>query len=132
MIKPIDFLETNPYPYFPTDLQPQIMSLLAIANGTSVIKENIFEARNKHIIELNKLGCNILENDNMFIINGVDGLVGTTVFSKDLRGGAGLITAALFAKGTTTIEGACYINRGYENLDKKLSLLGADIKYIKD
>ena len=79
-----------------------------------------------------KLGCNILENDNTFIINGVDNLTGTTVFSKDLRGGAGLITAGLFAKGKTVVEGACYINRGYENLDKKLNLLGADIKYIKD
>ena len=132
IIKPIEFLETKPYPYFPTDLQPQIMSLLAVAKGTSTIKENIFEARNKHIAELNKLGCNILENDNTFIINGVDNLTGTTVFSKDLRGGAGLITAGLFAKGKTVVEGACYINRGYENLDKKLNLLGADIKYIKD
>lgn len=131
-INPIKFLETKPYPHFPTDLQPQIMSLLAIAKGKSIIKETIFEARNKHIIELNKLGCKIVEKNNMFIIDGVDRLNGTTVFAKDLRGGAGLITAGLFAKGKTIVEGASYINRGYENLDEKLSLLGADIKYIKD
>lgn len=130
--KPIDFLETKPYPYFPTDLQPQIMSLLATIKGTSIIKENIFEARDKHIKELNKLGCNILIDKNIFIINGVESLKGSTVFSKDLRGGAALICAGLFAEGKTIVEGSTYINRGYENLDKKLSILGANIKYIKD
>ena len=131
-LKPVDFLETKPYPYFPTDLQPQLMALLATVDGISIIKENIFEARNKHIPELNKMGCNIVEDNNMFIINGVDNLTGEKVYSKDLRGGASLITAGLFAKGKTTVEGACYINRGYELLDKKLNILGADIKYIKD
>lgn len=131
-LKPVDFLETKPYPYFPTDLQPQLMALLATVDGISIIKENIFEARNKHIPELNKMGCNIVEDNNMFIINGVNNLTGEKVYSKDLRGGASLITAGLFAKGKTIVEGACYINRGYELLDKKLNILGADIKYIKD
>ena len=131
-IKPIKFLETNPYPYFPTDLQPQIMSLLALANGKSIIKENIFESRNKHIKELNKLGCKISENENMFIIQGVENLTGNKVFAEDLRGGAALICAGLIAEGETIVEGACYINRGYENLDKKLTLLGANIKYLKN
>ena len=131
-LKPVDLLETKPYPYFPTDLQPQLMALLATVLGISIIKENILEARNKHIPELNKMGCNIVEDNNMFIINGVDNLTGEKVYSKDLRGGASLITAGLFAKGKTTVEGACYINRGYELLDKKLNILGADIKYIKD
>lgn len=131
-IKNIEFLETNPYPYFPTDLQPQLISLLATAKGKSVIKENIFEARNKHIKELNSLGCNILEKENIFVVNGVDTLKGKRVFAKDLRGGAALICAGLFAEGETIVEGACYINRGYENLDKKLNLLGANIKYVKN
>lgn len=131
-IKPIDFLETNPYPHFPTDLQPQMMSLLAIAKGKSVIKENIFEARNKHIKELNKLGSNIFEEETTFTINGVDKLYGKTVFAKDLRGGAALICAGLFAEGKTVVEGACYINRGYENIEAKLNILGADVKYLKD
>ncbi len=132
VLKPIDFLETNPYPYFPTDLQPQIMALLATIDGISVIKENIFEARNKHIPELNKLGCNIVEDNNVFIINGVNKLVGKNVVAKDLRGGASLIIAGLVAKGKTIVDGACYINRGYEHIDRKLNILGADIKYIKD
>lgn len=131
-LKCIDFLETKPYPYFATDLQPQIMALLSTLDGISVIKENIFEARNKHIPELNKMGCNIVENNNIFVINGVNSLIGRNVFAKDLRGGAGLITAGLFAEGETVVDGACYINRGYEYLDKKLSILGADIKYIED
>lgn len=131
-LKCIDFLETKPYPYFATDLQPQIMALLSTLDGISVIKENIFEARNKHIPELNKMGCNIVEDNNIFIINGVNSLIGRNVFAKDLRGGAGLITAGLFAEGETVVDGACYINRGYEYLDKKLSILGADIKYIED
>ncbi len=132
VLKPIDFLETNPYPYFPTDLQPQIMALLATIDGISIIKENIFEARNKHIPELNKLGCNIVEDNNVFIINGVNKLVGKNVVAKDLRGGASLIIAGLVAKGKTIVDGACYINRGYENIERKLNILGADIKYIKD
>lgn len=131
-LKCIDFLETKPYPYFATDLQPQIMALLSTLDGISVIKENIFEARNKHIPELNKMGCNILEDNNIFVINGVNSLTGKNVFAKDLRGGASLIMAGLFAEGETVVDGACYINRGYEYLDKKLSILGADIKYIED
>lgn len=131
-LKCIDFLETKPYPYFATDLQPQIMALLSTLDGISVIKENIFEARNKHIPELNKMGCNIVEDNNIFVINGVNSLKGKNVFAKDLRGGASLIMAGLFAEGETVVDGACYINRGYEYLDKKLSILGADIKYIED
>ena len=131
-LKCIDFLETKPYPYFATDLQPQIMALLSTLDGISVIKENIFEARNKHIPELNKMGCNIVEDNNIFVINGVNSLTGKNVFAKDLRGGASLIMAGLFAEGETVVDGACYINRGYEYLDKKLSILGADIKYIED
>ncbi|WP_317366602.1 UDP-N-acetylglucosamine 1-carboxyvinyltransferase [uncultured Tyzzerella sp.] len=131
-LKCIEFLETKPYPYFPTDLQPQLMALLATADGESIIKENIFEARNKHIPELNKMGCNIIEDNSTFIIKGVNKLTGKNVFAKDLRGGASLITAGLFAKEKTVVEGADYINRGYEHLDKKLNILGADIKHIKD
>lgn len=131
-LKPIDFLETKPYPYFPTDLQPQIMALLATICGTSIIKENIFEARNKHIFELNKLGCNIIEDNSTFIINGNKHLYGKNVFAKDLRGGASLIMAGLVAQGKTIVEGGCYIDRGYENIDKKLRVLGANIKGLKD
>lgn len=128
----IDFLKTAPYPFFPTDLQPQLMTSLLFANGTSIIKEEIFEARNMHIPELNKLGANIIDNNNNFIINGNSKLSGCDVFAKDLRGGASLILAGLCAKGTTTIFGSEYIKRGYENLEQKLTNIGADIKFFTE
>lgn len=131
-IKNIDFLETAPYPLFPTDLQPQIMAVLCLAKGSSILKENIFEARNKHIEELNKMGANIKEDKNIFFIDGIEEFNCAKVFAKDLRGGACIIMAGLCAKGETTVFGSEYINRGYENLDKKLKNLGADIKYIED
>lgn len=132
-IKSIDFLETAPYPLFPTDLQPQLMVLLCLANNeVSIIKESIFEARNMHIPELNKMGANIKEDNSTFIINGIKNFKGCEVFSKDLRGGAALIMAAICAQGTTTILGSEYVERGYENIEHKLRNLGADIQYIKD
>lgn len=134
-IKPIELLETNPYPYFPTDLQPQFTTLLATACGDSIIKENIFTARNKHIKELNKMGTNILENskNNVFYIKNINNnnLKATNLFAHDLRGGASLIQAALIANGTSSINNASYIMRGYEKIEDKLTLIGADIKYIK-
>lgn len=132
-IKSIDFLETAPYPLFPTDLQPQLMVLLCLANNeVSIIKESIFEARNMHIPELNKMGANIKEDNSTFIINGIKNFKGCQVVSKDLRGGAALIMAAICAKGSTTILGSEYVERGYENIEHKLRNLGADIQYIKD
>lgn len=131
-LKNIDFVKTAPYPFFPTDLQPQLMATLAIANGSSIIKEEIFEARNMHISELNKMGANITDNQNTFFVKGTDFLTGTEVFAKDLRGGASLIIAGLCASGKTTVYGAKYIKRGYENIENKLQNLGADIIYIED
>lgn len=128
----IEFLETAPYPLFPTDLQPQLMVVLCLAKGTSIIKESIFEARNMHIPELNKMGADIKEDNCTFIIKGIEKFNASEVFSKDLRGGASLIIAALCAEGESIIFGSEYIERGYENLEEKLKNLGADIKYIKD
>lgn len=131
-LKAINYLETKPYPYFPTDLQPQMMAVLSMAKGDSIIKETIFEARNKHIKYYNKLGAKIKCKDNLFIITGTDEMTGCDVLAEDLRGGAGLITLALASKGKTKIDGAYHINRGYENINKKLNLLGANIKYIEN
>lgn len=131
-LKSVDKIETAPYPLFPTDLQPQLMSVLTLANGTSIIEEKIFESRNKHILELNKMQANISGSETKFIVNGVSKLSPTTVFSKDLRGGAGLIIAALATQGQTIVEGAKYVKRGYEHIEKKLSNIGANIKYIDD
>lgn len=130
-LNPVEYVETNPYPNFPTDLQPQLVTSLLLSRGTSVVKENMFEARNIYINELVKLGANVDGDNKTFIVTGVDGLHGTKLFAKDLRGGASLIQAGLVACGETIVENAKYIKRGYEKIDKKLSLLGADIKYVK-
>lgn len=128
----IGFLETLPYPNFPTDMQAQIISMLTISRGTSIIKENIFEARNKHIYELNKMGADITENNNTFIVKGVPSLVPFNVVAKDLRGGASLICSAIATNGQSIVDGAMYVRRGYENIELKLQQLGANIKYIED
>lgn len=130
ILNAIEKVETAPYPLFPTDLQPQLMSVLTLCKGRSIIEENIFEARNKHILELNKMNANITGTNQKFIITGVSKLSSATVFAKDLRGGAGLILAALAAKGTSIVENSKYVLRGYENIERKLSLVGANIKYL--
>ncbi|MDO5387673.1 MAG: UDP-N-acetylglucosamine 1-carboxyvinyltransferase [Clostridia bacterium] len=125
-------ITTNPYPGFPTDMQPQIMSVLAKTEGISIIKETLFSARNKHIPELNKMGANInKKSDCLFEICGVKSLKGSTLYSKDLRGGAALITAALGAEGESTIYGVEHIIRGYEAICTKIGNIGGKIKLIK-
>jgi len=128
----IKITTTLPYPGFPTDMQPQLMSLLTTANGTSIIKEKIFEERNKHIEQLNKMNANILiKNSRTFIVRGVSNLSGCEVYAYDLRGGAALIIAGLAASGKTIVKNSIHIERGYENIVLNLTSLGADIKYIQ-
>lgn len=131
-INRIKHLTTNPHPAFPTDLQPQLLAYLSIANGTSIINETIFESRHKHIPELNKMGADIFINNDgkTFVIPGNKDLKGCVVKSKDLRGGAALILAGLVAEGTTKIHGTNYIERGYEEIEKTLKNLGAEIIFI--
>lgn len=128
-IKAIE-IKTMPYPGFPTDLQQIFGSMLTTAKGTSIIIENIFENRFKYINELIRMGAKITTEGRTAIITGKRKLVGTTVQGSDLRGGAGLIVAALAAKGKTTVENIEYVLRGYENLDEKLNMLGANIKKV--
>ncbi len=128
ILSPIDKITVSPYPGFPTDLQPQLTSLLSLAKGKSIIEETVFNGRNRHINELNKMGANISE-DSSFIINGVPSLHGAEAQCHDLRGGAALTIAALAAKGTSIIKDPEYIFRGYENFVEKLKSLGADIEY---
>jgi UDP-N-acetylglucosamine 1-carboxyvinyltransferase len=130
-IKPISRLITSPHPGFPTDVQPQFMAMLALANGTSMIEETVFESRTKHVSELIRLGADILvAQDGMTaIVKGVKSLTGATVAAKDLRGGAALILAGLAAEGTTTVTNAKHIERGYEHIEKTLTQLGAKITY---
>lgn len=123
-------IKTLPYPGFPTDLQQIFGSMLTVAKGTSIIIENIFENRFKYINELKRMGAKATIEGKTAIITGTKKLVGTTVEGNDLRGGAGLIIASLAAKGRTTVNNIEYVFRGYENIDKKLTMLGANIKEV--
>ena len=127
------FITTNPHPGFPTDLEPIFTAVLTKAYGNSRIMENIFENRFEFCKELNKMGANIKINSDgrQIEIIGTQNIHGNTVKSKDLRGGASLVLEGLSANGTTIVEDAEYILRGYENLDKKLQQIGANIKLIK-
>lgn len=126
-------ITTKPYPGFPTDMQPQITTVLCKAKGTSRIKETLFSARNKHIPELNKMGADItMLNDSFFEIKGNKNLIGNEVFAKDLRGGAGLIIAGLGADGESKIWGSEYVERGYEGICSKIELIGGEIFKVID
>ncbi len=125
-------IETNPYPNFPTDMQPIMSAVLTKSYGKSIVTENIFENRFKYIEGLKKMGADIKEINNKVIeINGVNELKGTEVESNDLRGGAALVIAGLAGNGVTKINNADYILRGYENFEKKLNKLGANVKIEK-
>lgn len=125
-------IKTLPYPGFPTDLQQPISVLLCVADGTSVVIENIFESRFKHMNELRRMGANVRAEDRIAVIEGVDGLWGAHVSAMDLRAGAALVVAGLMADGTTTIDNIKHIDRGYEHIVDKLKVLGADIKRIDE
>jgi len=123
----IKTIKTLPYPGFPTDMQSQIVTLLSIADGTSIVVENIFENRYKYISELTKMGAEITIEGRTAIVKGVEKLNGATVEAKELRGGASLVLAGLAAEGYTQISGIKYIERGYEDFVGDLRKLGADI-----
>ncbi len=126
-LMPIEVVRTLPYPGFPTDMQAQMVALLTMAEGTSIIIETIFESRYKHVDELIKMGANIRLDGRVAVIKGKNKLIGSDVNVRDLRGGASLILAGLVAEGKTCISDIEHIDRGYENIEKKLSLLGANI-----
>lgn len=120
-------IRTMPYPGFPTDAQAPVMAAAAVARGTSVFVENIFENRYKHVGELIRLGADIKVENKVAVVSGVESLYAAKVSAQDLRGAAGLIVAALCAEGTTEISGIEYLERGYENFEILLSSLGADV-----
>ncbi len=123
-------IQTMPYPFFPTDLQPQMMVLQSVSDGTCFLQENVFESRFGLVPELKKMGANIVVNGKVAVINGVQKLYGADVFASDLRAGAALVLAGLVAEGYTTIDNVEYVDRGYEKIEEKYRLLGADIKRI--
>ena len=124
----IKLIETLPYPGFPTDMQAQMFALCTIADGTSMIVENVFENRFKHGAELLRMGASFTQKDRTIVIRGVERLMGTRVAARDLRGGAALTLAGLAAEGETVVENAELIDRGYDRLDRMLASLGAQIR----
>ena len=124
----IKLIETLPYPGFPTDMQAQFFALCAVADGTSMIVENVFENRFKHGAELLRMGASFTQKDRTIVIRGVERLMGTRVAARDLRGGAALTLAGLAAEGETIVENAELIDRGYERFDRMLASLGAQIR----
>ena len=123
-------LTTGPYPSFPTDMQAQFVSLNAIAKGNSTVTETVFENRFMHVQEIARMGGNITLKGNTAVIEGIDRLNGAPVMATDLRASASLVLAGLVADGATTIDRIYHIDRGYERIEEKLKMLGADIERI--
>jgi UDP-N-acetylglucosamine 1-carboxyvinyltransferase len=128
-IEPIS-IETQPFPGFPTDLQAQLMALMATAKGTSVIRETIFENRFMHVQELARFGADIQLHGDTATVTGVQGLTGAQVMATDLRASVSLVIAALMAEGETVINRVYHLDRGFEQLEQKLSRCGANIERI--
>lgn len=129
-LKTFGEVETGVYPAFPTDLQSQMCALACVSEGYSLIIENIFEGRNKHIGGLKKLGGDIISRNGVTVIKGKDKLYGAGVSATDLRGGASLVLAGLVSEGYTTVDNIHYIDRGYYKLEDKISSLGGMIKRV--
>jgi len=127
----VERLVTSPYPAFPTDLQPQAMAIMAMADGVSVIKETVFEGRFRHVEELCRMGADIRLDLNAAIIRGVPRLCGATVEATDLRAGAALVIAGLAAEGRTVVEQVHHIDRGYDRIEDMFRSLGANISRVR-
>ena len=123
-------VKTMPYPGFPTDMQPQMTTLLALSEGTSIVTETIFETRMKYVSELRRMGANITVEGNAAFITGVDSFTGANVSAPDLRAGAALVMAGLVAEGYTYVDQIGYIERGYENFAEKIRGLGGHMEKI--
>jgi UDP-N-acetylglucosamine 1-carboxyvinyltransferase len=125
-------VETAVHPGFPTDLQAQWMALMSLASGVSHVTEHVFENRFMHVAELQRMGAKIQAKGNLAVIEGIDSLSGAEVMVSDLRAGAALVLAGLAAQGKTTVRRIYHLDRGYENLEKKLNAVGAKIRREKD
>lgn len=124
-------IKTMPHPGFPTDMQAQFMALMTVAEGTSLITENIFENRFMHVAELRRMGADIRVEGSTATVKGIKQLIGAPVMATDLRASASLVVAALAAKGTTIIDRVYHLDRGYQSIEKKLELLGAKVRRVK-
>lgn len=130
-LKAVD-IDTSPYPGFPTDMQAQFMALNTVAEGQSIVTENVFENRFMHVGELKRMGADIEINGNQAIIRGKPGLTGAPVMATDLRASASLVIAGLVANGETLVDRIYHIDRGYECIEEKLAQLGAHIKRVPE
>ncbi|RME41832.1 MAG: UDP-N-acetylglucosamine 1-carboxyvinyltransferase [Planctomycetota bacterium] len=130
-LEPVE-VTTQPFPGFPTDLQAQLMALLCLADGNSVITEKVFPDRFLHVGELNRMGARLRKEGPTVIIEGIKRFVGAPVMASDLRASAALILAGLIAKGTTRVHRAYHIDRGYEHIEKKLAAVGANIRRLNE
>ncbi|MDP2912875.1 MAG: UDP-N-acetylglucosamine 1-carboxyvinyltransferase, partial [Candidatus Omnitrophota bacterium] len=130
-LKPV-YVTTLPYPAFPTDLQAQMMALMSVTDGISVITEKIYPERFIHISELNRMGAQIMLEGPSAIVRGVKHLSGAPVMASDLRASAALILAALVAEGVTEVSRIYHLDRGYERIEEKLQALGASVKRVKE
>jgi UDP-N-acetylglucosamine 1-carboxyvinyltransferase len=124
-------IETAPYPGFPTDVQAQMMALMSVVDGNSIVTETIFENRFMHVPEMGRMGANIVLKGNSALIEGVEKLSGAPVMCTDLRASAALILCALIAEGQSEIQRVYHLDRGYEKIDEKLTALGAKIKRVR-
>lgn len=127
-LKAIEVIRTSPYPGFPTDMQPQFVAVLSKASGTSVVIETVFENRYGYVEQLMRMGADITVRERVAVIKGVKRLTGAFLDANDLRGGAALTIAALSAEGTSVINNVIHIDRGYEEFEKNLSMVGAKIR----
>ena len=125
-------IKTLPYPGFPTDMQPQITTVLALAEGTSLVTEGVWSSRYRYVDELRRMGANIQVDDKTAVVEGVERLIGAPVKAYDLRAGAAMVIASLAAEGRSEITGVEYIERGYEDIIEKLRALGADIWSVEE
>jgi UDP-N-acetylglucosamine 1-carboxyvinyltransferase len=123
-------ISTAPYPAFPTDMQAQFTALNCVAEGTGVVTETVFENRFMHAQELQRLGANIQLEGNTAVIQGVAQMSGAPIMATDLRASACLVLAGLVAKGDTVVDRVYHIDRGYENIEEKLGVLGAKIRRL--
>ncbi|HEX8573532.1 MAG TPA: UDP-N-acetylglucosamine 1-carboxyvinyltransferase [Allosphingosinicella sp.] len=130
-LKPLS-ISTAPYPAFPTDMQAQFMAMLALADGTSLLTETIFENRYMHVPELNRMGAEIEVRGRSAVVRGVEGLVGAEVMATDLRASMSLVLAGLAAQGETQVHRVYHLDRGYERLEEKLQAVGADVERASD
>ena len=124
-------VKTMPYPGFPTDMQPQITTVLCLAEGTSLVTESVWNNRYRYVDELKRMGASIQVDDKTAVVEGVDHLTGAPIQACDLRAGAALVIAALAAKGESEISCVQYIERGYEDIVTKLQGLGASIRTVE-